>query len=129
MKKITALDQYSNTMETKDITFYKDPDTRWYVDLPDWTGTKADLEMVMGADTMLEYMSEGEDKVRTSITLEESPGYDKLTLVEETPDAGGGYYLLDYYRGHNINLKMWLCDVTRYVFDGKLPKEIYIVKT
>jgi len=114
---------------TKDITFYKDFDTRWYVDLPDWKGIKADLEMVMGADTMLEYMSEGEGKVRTSITLEELPGYNKLTLIEETPDVGGGYYLLEHYCGHNINLKMWLCDVTRYVFNGQLPKEIYIVKT
>ena len=121
-------DQYSNTMGTKDITFYQDPDTRWYIDLPEWTGSKADLEMVMGADTMLEYMSEGEGRVRTSISLEELPGFNKLVLVEETPEVGGGYYLLDHYCGHNIGLRMWLCDVTKFVFDGELPKEIYIRK-
>ena len=43
-------------MEVKHIRFYQDPDTRWYVDLPEFPGTKAELEMVLGADTMLEFL-------------------------------------------------------------------------
>lgn len=114
--------------EVKDVTFYQDPDSRWYVDLPEWTGSKAELEMVAGADTMLEYMSEGTGKVRTSISEEEIPGFDKLTLEFETPDIGGAYYLLKTYQGIEINLNMWLCDVTKFVFGGYLPKTIYISK-
>lgn len=114
--------------DVKDITFYQDPDTRWYVDLPEWTGKKADLEMVAGADTMLEYMSEGTGKVRVFISEKEIENYDKIEFLEETPDIGGAYYMLKTYRGISINLKMWLCDVLRFVYNGTLPKELYITK-
>jgi len=37
--------------------FYKDTDG-WFVDLPEWTGEKWELEMVSGADTLnLKFMS------------------------------------------------------------------------
>jgi hypothetical protein len=40
--------------------FYKDPDGRWYVDLPEYQGSKQDLEMVSGADAFLEILAQGE---------------------------------------------------------------------
>lgn len=114
--------------EVRDFTFYQDPDSRWYVELPEWPGSKADLEMVAGADTMLEYMAEGTGKVKASISEIEIPGFDKLTLQFETPEIGGGYYHLKTHQGIDINLDLWLCDVTKFVFGGYLPKTIYISK-
>ena len=29
----------------------------WYIDLPQWTGTKAELEMVAGADKLLDALN------------------------------------------------------------------------
>ena len=37
----------------QNLKFNKEAD-RWYIDLPDWTGTKGELEMVAGADTLLD---------------------------------------------------------------------------
>ena len=47
----------------KRLRLYKEEDNRWYVDLPDWTGSKSDLEMVAGADAMLDYFAEGENSI------------------------------------------------------------------
>jgi len=112
----------------KSYTFYQDPDTRWYVDLPEWTGPKADLEMIMGADIMLNYMSEGSGRVTLSITEEKIDGYNVLSLIKETPEYdGGGLYKLDFYQGIQIGLEVWLCEVVRFVY-GHIPKELYFCK-
>ena len=44
----------------RNYKFYKEETGRWYVDLPEWEGEKAELEMVLGADTFLEILSQGE---------------------------------------------------------------------
>lgn len=108
--------------------FYKDPDNRWYVDLPDWTGAKADLEMVAGADTMLDYLSENTNEVTLSISLDPIDGYDLIKLKELASDIGSGaYYTFTSFRGVDINVEMWLCDVMLYVFNG-FPDELWISK-
>lgn len=114
-------------MEIKEYTFYQDPDTRWYVDIPEWEGEKADLEMVAGADIMLNYMAEGSDKVRLMFSEEPQENFDTLVLQFETPEVGGGYYYMGTYNGIEIKQAMWLCDVTKYVF-GKMPETIYVKK-
>ena len=40
----------------REFKFYKDPEHRWYVDLPEWEGEKDNLEMVLGADSFLEIL-------------------------------------------------------------------------
>ena len=110
----------------KTLRFYKDPDIRWYVDLPEWTGTKAELEMVAGADTMLEYMAEGSDEVTLSISEEPFEGGDSLVFKELAIELGNGaYYYFENYRGITINLDIWLCDVVKFVF-GDFPKILYV---
>ena len=110
------------------IRFYKDPDTRWYADLPSWEGPKSDLEMVMGADTMLEILSQGDGEVTLDMTINQEPGYEMLIFSHETPDLGeGAYYLMDSYMSIEFNLPIWLCDVTKFVF-GDFPKIIYFNK-
>ena len=37
--------------------FNKEEDNRWFVDLPEWEGEKDELEMVLGADMLLDIIS------------------------------------------------------------------------
>jgi hypothetical protein len=108
------------------LKFYKESDNRWYVDLPEWEGSKADLELVSGADTMLEYMSEGENHVWLILSEENFEGSDKLEFIRlATEVENGAFYKLEKYKGIEINLEMWLCDVTKFVF-GDFPKIIHL---
>lgn len=102
------------------LKFEKDYDSRWYVVLPEWTGSREDLEMVCGADTMLDILAQGEDIAY--ITMSDEPMGDykfSLTFIDE--ENGGGNYILV---GEYSNFEVWLCYVTKFVF-GKLPKTIY----
>ncbi len=109
--------------------FYKEGES-WYVDLPEWEGSKADLQMVAGADDMLNYMAEGNSEVDIYLSVEPFEGSDKLNFKELAGDIGSGaYYIMPIYRGIELNLEMWLCDVTLFVFKGEFPKTIYISST
>src|SRR5574338_1054899 len=104
--------------------FYKDPENKWFIDLPSWPGEKAELQMVCGADTMLEYMAEGNDVVFVYISESEFGGCDTLIMLPEVLPSGA-YYLMQRIRGIEINLEMWLCDVTKFVF-RKFPEKLYL---
>jgi hypothetical protein len=108
--------------------FYKD-EYGWFVDLPEWTGEKWDLQMVMGADTFLDLLSQGETEIHVTLSTEPFEGCETLELVHlgrlEGPELGeGAWYILDEYADLPFNLKMWLCDVTKFVF-GSFPSKIY----
>lgn len=106
--------------------FYKTPANRWYVDLPEWEGEIAELEMVMGADTMLAMISESADECHLAVSDEPFDGADNIKLIEDLRHSiGGGNYLLETYKGESINQEMWLCAVTEFVFQY-LPEHIYI---
>jgi hypothetical protein len=108
--------------------FVKEDTGRWYIDLPDWQGVKADLEMVEGADIMLDYVGEGSSEVELILSEYPFEGGATLQLIEDYKDhVGGGIYLLWEYKGKTINQKMWLCDVVKFVF-GKLPSFIFFKK-
>ena len=109
--------------------FYKESNNNWYIDLPEWKGSKAELEMVAGADTMLEYMAEGESEVYVYISDEEFEGADVLRLKGLADDIGNGaYYFMQKYMGIYLDLDVWLCDVTLTVFNNVFPKYIFIAK-
>lgn len=115
----------------KTYRFYKEG-KRWFVDLPEWTGAKADLEMIAGADTMLDIISNNGAEVKLNISLSEYPGSTELKMLREGEDEGGGYYLMESYEEYqntSLNLELWLCDVTKFVFDGPMPERIFIRKT
>lgn len=40
------------------LTFVKEDDHRWFVVLPEWGGDKDELEMILGADTMLDVLAD-----------------------------------------------------------------------
>ena len=101
----------------------------WFIDLPEYLsqgGSKADLQMIDGADTMLEIIA-GEDK---EVTLQINTGpfekADELKLTEICdPIPGGGYYHMKSFENKLVNRDLWLCDVTRFVF-GNIPERIFI---
>ena len=98
--------------------FYKEQDNRWYIDLPEWEGSKEDLEMVSGADLLLFNLASDNDEVY--VRFDTSPFDDCHTLTHE----GDGYYDNDAWHGPSL---IWLCYVTTFVF-GNYPDRIFYAK-
>lgn len=101
----------------------------WYIDLPAFIeqgGSLGDLQMVDGADAMLDMMAGNDTSVALFISKEQFEGADVLILTEKCdPYIGGGYYSMGQYEGKTINRTMWLCQVTEFVF-GEIPATIFI---
>lgn len=113
----------------KTYTFEKNENNKWFVVLPEflelYPGHEGELQMVFGADTMLDIIAQGEDKVHLTLSLEEFEGCDVLNKMHDTPEVGGAMYVMPKYKGFEYNLEMWLCGVTEFVF-GHLPEKIYL---
>lgn len=109
----------------KDYRFYIEEDGRWFIDLPEWTGEKAELQMVAGADIMLDsFLDNDSNDVWLTISEDEFENSQKLTFIATADDIqNGAYYVLESNRLH-----MWLCDVTKFVFGGYFPETIYLKK-
>lgn len=112
--------------------FYKEDGT-WYIDLESWQGDKSDLAMVLGADTLLEQLANGKDSVYLIFSNDEIDGSDKLIkdvdleLLDELDrdfafEIGGAFYKTDDMKS------VWLCDVTKFVFNGEMPEIIWYKK-
>jgi len=101
----------------------------WYIDLPEYIeqgGTMGDLQMVDGADKMLDMMAGKEKTVDIILSKEAFDVADILILTEKCdPFIGGGYYHMKSYEGQEINITMWLCQVTEFVL-GDLPDKIFV---
>lgn len=111
---------------TKIFRFYKDANGEWFIDIPEWNGPKAELEMVEGADSMLDIVSENTNECFLKMSDQSFHGAEELRLERARIQnhGGGGDYLLEKYQSETIKHKMWLCEVTRHVFNG-LPNIIY----
>ncbi len=112
----------------KSYRFYKD-DYGWFIDLPEWEGERWDLQMISGADTFLELLSQGENEVYVILSDKPFDGCEVLEFENygrlETWEMGeGAWYRLRSHKELFYDLPMWLCDVTKYVF-GDLPNRIY----
>lgn len=107
-----------------ELTFQKEKDNKWYVVLPEYPGNHEDLEMVLGADDLLEALSRVLH--RTNITFRiwlSKPDVPAGNLMKISQDAGGATYQVNncmYYKN-----TAWLCNVTKYVFGGYHPNSIY----
>jgi len=112
-------------MERK-IRFYKNTEHEWYADIPEWGGAIADLQMVEGADELLNWIA-AQDNECTLLMADghiENAEILDLVYVREENLGGGGDYLLESFRGEFKNHKLWLCGVTEFVFK-QLPERIY----
>lgn len=106
--------------------FYKTADGKWYIDLPEWGGSIDDLQMVEGADTMLDRVSGFTNECYLEMSDEPFDGADRIKLVQDLSNSvGGGNYIMETYKGEPVNHEMWLCFVTEHVFHG-LPTTIYV---
>lgn len=106
--------------------FYKKPNNEWWLILPKWKGNPEDLQMIEGADKWLDLLSNNQISVTLLLTDKKNQNAEVLTLLRlrEENLGGGGIYFLETYQGQKINLKLWLCEVTRFVFQ-KIPQKIY----
>jgi hypothetical protein len=106
--------------------FYKTASNRWYIDLPSYTGSVDDLEMVQGADTMLDEVSGFTNECYLDMSDQTFEGADLISLVTDLSDSiGGGNYFMKRYKDEIVNQNMWLCSVTATVFGG-LPTSVYV---
>lgn len=111
------------------IKFYKEKTGEWFIDLPEWEGPKEDLGMVLGADDLLNILSEGEDFVYLQMGDEKFSGALQMVLIEPGSfEMGGAWYLVPTIGGTDSSLKIWLCDVTKFVF-GNFPETIWFYKS
>jgi len=118
--------------------FYKEPDDRWYIDLPEYinagVGTKANLQMVAGADKWLDKLSGNTNEVTLTFSGEEFDGYEdhmfqsfdfpQDVYIDDKGEMHDDLSLGKWYTttsGHQL----WLCPVTLYVFEGVYPQKIY----
>jgi hypothetical protein len=107
----------------RDFKFYKENSGRWFVELPEWEGSKDDLEMVCGADLMLDILAQGENCVDVVLSAEKNNSHNhKFELSFLREESEGAWYKLT---GEFHEFELWLCYVTKFVF-GNLPVKIYI---
>ena len=110
----------------KIFKFYKEKTNNWFADVPKWKGDKEDLQMVLGADTMLNYIANGKNEITLEISTEPIEQSFKLTLVKRGTIEGGGYYCVTAPNGQVIVSFAWLCGVLEFVFDN-IPEKLYII--
>ncbi len=118
--------------------FYRTEENRWYIDLPEYIesgiGTLENLEMVCGADILLDIVSYGKSEVKLEITTikptnyDDFDSYDELKLISDNNDdiTGATYRLVEENNYHiKGDFEVWLCPVTLFVFDGEYPTNIW----
>lgn len=118
---LTALPQFSNT--TKRLLFEKEATGKWYVVLPEWTGSKDDLEMVAGADSMLDVFSAGKNLITLDVATEMFEGSTHTLSLKKRGEGEdtGATYIVD----GGTALEIWLCEVTTFVL-GDFPDMLYV---
>lgn len=104
----------------KTMTFNKE-EKKWYIDLPEWEGDKADLEMVAGADTLLDHLSSGNATV--TIEVSEEPIDNAIILSKIYNIYGGADYKVENCTAVE---RAWLCKVTKFVYGGYMPEKLFI---
>ncbi len=104
----------------------------WYIDLPEYLslgGKKEDLQMVAGADEVLDKYAESDATVSLFIDTKPFESADHLELLPEDllENERGAYYKLNSLNGNKLDQTVWLCQVLLFVF-SEIPKDIYIRK-
>ncbi len=112
------------------LAFVKEESGRWYIDLPEWEGAHTNLEMVAGADCLLDHLlPAGSNRVEAEVvkaderlmSYEADERYFHCERTEMSP-FGGATYRVNGLEG--FNRQMWICPVTLFVL-GEYPKNMY----
>lgn len=115
-----------------DLAFVKEDNGNWYIDLPQWKGSHGNLQMVAGADRLLDYLLSDGNRVEVQVVksrdrIREYENNDmsiKCRRVDDNSVYGATYTVLDL---ENHEDKMWICPVTLFVL-GEYPQYLYIMK-
>lgn len=107
------------------LRFYKTEEGRWYIDSPEYLaqgGAPESLEMVLGADKLLEELSEDRKEVTLLVATQFSEFkniggvINTLKRADEIPCYDGTYYKVMWN-----NRYIWLCSVTTFIFKDYPP--------
>ena len=113
--------------------FFSKEGSLWYVDLPGYPGSKADLLMVANADVLLERLSRGAPSVSVRVAIEHDAIFSKqadlvLAKTEVSPTDWGVYKVFNQVEGKFANLpkEIGLCPVNKFVWGGVHPDVIFM---
>ena len=109
-----------------DLTFVREADGKWYIDM-DWHGDHKNLEMIAGSDDLLSFLDKGKlNKVRIKVIPSEKPlelaGYAELRQTWWNLLNGSTYQV---YGIEGFEKEIYLCPVTLCVL-GSYPTYLYI---
>lgn len=117
----------------KELSFSKDNSNEWYIDIPgpDWVGSQSDLQMVLGADTLLTHLAGDKDNITLLVATEivdirdhdnlpmfAKHNWDFLVRGDHIKTFSGKYY--NSFAPEYI----WLPPVIEFIFEN-YPKYIY----
>lgn len=105
-----------------EISFERFEDGKWYVVFPEYDGPQEDLEMVEGADKILDTLTEDGMYVTLEVHLKEPTSNDYFTLEQEAHDEDGTFY--NVKECDRFNGMVWLCNVAHEFF-GDHPERIF----
>ena len=112
------------------VSFTKEANHRWYVDFPGWPLSHDNLEMVAGADDLLDLLNDGSNHVTLQVSTNEGEHDLKLEKVHSALVRGAFYTLATPLEGWGTpnalrKKQLWLCPVTLCVL-GQYPKRLYV---
>lgn len=102
---------------------FEKKNNRWYVVKDDYDGDPDDLEMVEGADTLLDLITTDGKNASVVVYDEEGEVGGCSTLVLLRHDINGGTYQVENCKEYNQTV--WLCNVAHLFFRGEHPERIY----
>jgi hypothetical protein len=97
-------------------------DQRWYLKDERWKGDKEELQMVAGADYLLEAIKHKANSVCLRVLTEKTYSplmTDSLRLTHAKALDDRGTYIIPL-----VGWQFWLCSVTKWVF-GYMPTDLY----
>ena len=104
------------------ITFEKWENGQWFIVYPDYDGDQEDLEMVDGADELLDFLTTDGLYVTITVSIEEQPSWPYIRQVAH--DEIGGTYQVCGVTGFDKDI--WLCNVVHNVL-GEHPQIVYFM--
>ncbi len=112
-----------NTSNFK-MGFIREADGRWYADIKHWPRMfHANLEMVAGADDLLEALDNGKGYVYLEVALDPANKRDFFKMIKINQTYLGATYNVLYC--DKYHKKAWLCNVGKFVM-GKHPDALFV---
>lgn len=112
------------------VSFTKESNGRWYVDFQNWPLSHDNLEMVAGADDLLDILNNGTNHVSLQVYTKRPKDYDIELKKVHSALTKGAFYTVEtplngWEKSNSVRRKqLWLCPVTLTVL-GQYPQQIF----